>query len=193
MLAGERFDFEGRFHELSDTWLSPIHHHAEGPLRGSEEDPWLDEKWRAEPSVPAVIPLMAGSIRSRMLQIMLPHVAGWNVHWIHPRFWNIPERFPDIVESVSEHAVGADRDPSELWSSAEIYMTFPGSRGLPVDLPDGLAPLPADVETLARCEVAAPGVPNELNDPYQECKFGRSAGCLVSTATHEIVLKANYE
>lgn len=184
LLAGERFDFDGRFHRLSDTWLSPIHHHAEGPLRGSDVDPWLDSEWRAEPSVPAGIPLMAGSIGPRMLGIMSPHVAGWNVHWSHPRFWNSPERFPDIVESVSEHAVGADRDPGELWSSAEIYMILPGRRGLPVDLPDDLAPLPGDVETLARCEAAridhlivlvdpqTPGAVDRLADLVREYRMG---------------------
>ncbi|MDX1689995.1 MAG: LLM class flavin-dependent oxidoreductase [Acidimicrobiia bacterium] len=151
LLAGERFDYDGRFHRLEDTWLSPVHRLGEA---SAEELGWLDDDWATQPVEPLDIPLMAGSLGPRMLGIVLPHVAGWNVHWGDRIFWNRPEAFPDVAERIAEHAEGAGVDPGSLWSSAEIFMEFDGARGLPVPVPDDLAALPADVETLQRCAEA---------------------------------------
>ena len=153
LLAGERFDYDGRFHELEDTWLSPVY-------RNTSEDPdgveaaWLDDEWRMKGTEPADIPIMAGSLGPRMLQIMLPHSAGWNVHWSNRRLWNDPARFPEIAERVAEACTEAGRDPDDLWASAEIWAQGDGAVGLPLNVPDDLEPLPITPETLHRCAEA---------------------------------------
>jgi alkanesulfonate monooxygenase SsuD/methylene tetrahydromethanopterin reductase-like flavin-dependent oxidoreductase (luciferase family) len=153
LLSGERFDYEGRYHHLTDTWLSPVHHQESGPVLGGPTG-WLDDDWRSEPSQPLDIPLMAGTLGPRMLRIMLAHVAGWNVHWVSRAFWNTPESFPDLVQRIAEACGEIDRDPNELWSSAEIWAQDDDGQGLPVNVPDDLRPLPLDSDTLHRCSQA---------------------------------------
>ena len=164
LLAGERFDFDGRFHRLDDTWLSPIHRHDEGPTR---EEPygWLDLEWAAEPTRPLDIPLMAGTLGPRMLSIMLPYVSGWNVHWSDRPFWNNPESFPGVAGQIGAASDATDLSFANLWSSAEIWMQFDAARGLPVPVPEDLRPLPASPETLHRCAEAGIDHLIVLTDP----------------------------
>lgn len=155
LLAGERFDFDGRFHQISDTWLSPVHR-----LRSPGFDPervqptgWLDPEWETQPTVPLDIPIVAGSTGPRMLNILLPYAAGWNVHWSNPRFMNQPENLTSLHDWVGEMSIEAG-DPGDIWRSAEIYMQFDDARGLPISVGDELQPLPADVDTFRRLEQA---------------------------------------
>lgn len=151
LFAGERFDFHGRFHDLEDAWLSPVHRmlspgHDPARFRPTR---WLDEEWESEEIVPLDIPFMAGTLGPRMLRLMLPHVAGWNVHWGDEPFMNRPENLPPLLESIDEHCREAGRDPSTVWRSAEVYMRFPGARGLPMVTPPDLEPLEPTVDVLA--------------------------------------------
>lgn len=156
LLAGERFDYQGRFHQLEDTWLSPVHR-----LRAPGRDPtriqptrWLDDDWETEPTTPVEIPIMAGTVGPRMLKLMIPHSAGWNVHWGDEQFMNRPENLPALHEWIDERFREVGRAPDSLWKSAEVYMQFDGARGLPVQVPDDLNPLQPDVETLHSLEEA---------------------------------------
>lgn len=164
LLSGERFSYEGRFHQLHDTWLSPVHRPVEGPAKG-QPNPWLDEDWASQPTTPLDIPIMAGTLGPRMLSIMLPHADGWNVHWSHRPFWNRPESFPEVEKTIADAGASVGADTAGLWRSAEIWMQFEGSRGLPVKTPDDLVPLSASVETLHRCAEAGIDHLIVLTDP----------------------------
>ena len=164
LLSGERFDYQGRFYRLTDTWLSPLHHQEGGPI-DNQDTSWLDDEWRAQPSTPVNLPIMAGTLGPRMLRIMLPHAAGWNAHWGDPPFWNNPESFLSIKARIAEACLASGREPDTLWSSAEVWMRFDNAQGLPIALPEELRPLPATTESLMRC--AAAGIDHliVLTDP----------------------------
>ena len=149
LLAGERFSYEGEFHTLEDTWLSPVHRPAP-----RESSSWLDSDWATQPTAPLDIPIMAGSLGPRMLGITLPHASGWNVHWTDRPFWNHPEQFPDVAAHIATHAAAAGRKPDELWASAEVWAQTEEAQGLPMRAPDDLTPLPLSIETLRRCDAA---------------------------------------
>ncbi|MDX1658372.1 MAG: LLM class flavin-dependent oxidoreductase [Nitriliruptorales bacterium] len=108
LLGGERFDYQGEYWQLEDTWLSTP---PEEPV-----------EW------------MLGSTGPRMLGIALPHVEGWNAHW--GSFRNAVAGFRDLSEQVDEACEAHGRDPADLWRSAEIYVQLDGAIGLPIDLPD---------------------------------------------------------
>jgi alkanesulfonate monooxygenase SsuD/methylene tetrahydromethanopterin reductase-like flavin-dependent oxidoreductase (luciferase family) len=152
LFAGDRFNYDGMYHSLADTWLSPVYRQE----TGSEGQPtgWLDDEWRAEPIQPLEIPLMAGTLGPRMLRIMLPHVAGWNVHWGDRPFWNDPESFPQVVQRIDDVCAQIGRDSREMWTSAEVWVQDAGAHGLPISVPVDLRPLPLTVDTLHRCEQA---------------------------------------
>lgn len=167
LLAGERFDYRGRFHSLTDAWLSPVHR-LKAP--GYDEDrpqltSWLDDDWESQPVEPLEIPIVAGSTGPRMLAIMLPHASGWNVHWGNGRFMNRPESLPSIHEFVDQRSIEAGRDPDDISKSAEVYVQLEGARGLPVKVPDELEPLPARTETLHRVAEAGTDHVIVLVDP----------------------------
>lgn len=156
LLAGQRFDYHGRFHHLDDTWLSPVHRMRSPGYDEERVQPtrWLDDDWETQPTEPLDIPIMAGTLGPRMLQIMLPHAAGWNVHWGDEPFMNQPERLVELHEWLAERCLEAGRDPASIWRSAEIYMQFDEAIGLPVRIPDELQPLPAATDTLHALEEA---------------------------------------
>jgi alkanesulfonate monooxygenase SsuD/methylene tetrahydromethanopterin reductase-like flavin-dependent oxidoreductase (luciferase family) len=167
LLAGERFDYEGRFHRLEDAWLSPVHRLRSLGFDEERMQPtrWLDDDWETQPTVPLEIPIMAGTLGPRMLGIMLPHSSGWNVHWGDEPFMNNPENLPGLHEWLDERCREAGRDPASVWRSAEVYVPFDGARGLPVPVPDELAPLPPDAETLHRLEAVGVDHAIVLADP----------------------------
>ena len=132
LLAGERFSFDGAYWQLDETWLSTI---PEQPV-----------EW------------MVGSKGPRMLDITLPHVHGWNIHWSSPSFWNDPQNFAELNDRISEECSARQRDPADVWRSAEVYVQFDGAVGLPVDLPDDFPAYrgPDDVSALLS-EMSAAG------------------------------------
>jgi alkanesulfonate monooxygenase SsuD/methylene tetrahydromethanopterin reductase-like flavin-dependent oxidoreductase (luciferase family) len=175
LLAGERFDYEGRFHQLDDTWLSPIHRLRSPGYDTGRMQPtrWLDDEWEIEPTTPLDIPIVAGTLGPRMLSIMLPHASGWNVHWGDEPFLNRPESLVSVHSWLDDRCLEAGRRPEEIWRSAEVYIQFEGARGLPVLVPDEFEPLPAEVETLHR--LAAAGVDHVivLADPQTPASVER--------------------
>lgn len=152
LFAGERFDYEGRFHQLEDTWLSPVHHLRSPGYDRDRIQPtrWLDEDWETAPTHPLDIPIVAGTMGPRMIRIMLPYASGWNVHWGDEPFMNHPENLPALHDWLAERCIEIGRNPQEVWKSAEVYIQFDNARGLPLVTPDELQPLPADVDTLHR-------------------------------------------
>ena len=178
LLSGERFDYEGVFHHLEDTWLAPVHR-PQRPIWG-KPNPWLDTEWSSENSRALDIPLMAGTLGPRMLSTMLPHVSGWNTHWSDRPFWNRIESFPAIAEKIAEASHEVGRNPDQLWSSAEMWMQADQPRGLPLELPEDLQPLSVDAETLSKCAQAGIDHLIVLVDPQTP----RAVQSLVE-ATHE--------
>ncbi len=152
LLSGERFDYEGEFHNLEDTWLAPVHR-AERPIK-DKPGRWLDTDWSQENGWPLDIPVMAGTLGPRMLSIMLPHASGWNTHWSDRPFWNRIESFPAIAERIAEASYEAGRNSDHLWSSAEVWAQADRPRGLPLSVPEDLQPLSVDPKTLWECSQA---------------------------------------
>jgi alkanesulfonate monooxygenase SsuD/methylene tetrahydromethanopterin reductase-like flavin-dependent oxidoreductase (luciferase family) len=113
LFAGERFTYEGRYYQLTDTWLANV--------------PAQPMRW------------MIGSLGPRMLGITLPHVDGWNTHWSDDGVWNSADGFRQRNEMVDERCREAGRDPGSVWRSVEIYVALDGAHGLPVDLPEQFA------------------------------------------------------
>jgi alkanesulfonate monooxygenase SsuD/methylene tetrahydromethanopterin reductase-like flavin-dependent oxidoreductase (luciferase family) len=111
LFAGERFSFHGTYHRLEDTWLATV--------------PETPPEW------------MLGSDGPRMLELALPHVDGWNVHWSQmAEFGNRPQRFAATNRRIDEACEAIGRAPDSLWRSVEVYVQAPGARGLPVTLPE---------------------------------------------------------
>jgi alkanesulfonate monooxygenase SsuD/methylene tetrahydromethanopterin reductase-like flavin-dependent oxidoreductase (luciferase family) len=181
LFAGERFDYEGKFHRLEDTWLSPVHR-----LRSTGFDPsriqptsWLDDDWETAPTEPLDIPIVAGTLGPRMLRIMLPHASGWNVHWGDEPFRNDPGRLPDLFDWLDQQCAEVGRDPRDVWRSAEVYMQFDDAVGLPIVTPPALKPLPADVDTLHRLEASGVDHVIVLADPQTPASVERLAALVL--------------
>jgi alkanesulfonate monooxygenase SsuD/methylene tetrahydromethanopterin reductase-like flavin-dependent oxidoreductase (luciferase family) len=103
LLHEGRIDFEGRYYSLTDCVLDPRGPREKGP------------------------PLLLGSVGPRMLEIGLPHVAGWNA-WFED-FDNDPGRFRQIVERVEAACRMVGRDPAEVQATAAMLLQF-GERPL---------------------------------------------------------------
>jgi alkanesulfonate monooxygenase SsuD/methylene tetrahydromethanopterin reductase-like flavin-dependent oxidoreductase (luciferase family) len=103
LLREGRIDFEGRYYTLRDCVLEPRGPRPEGP------------------------PLIVGSVGPRMLEIALPHVAGWNV-WFDD-FDNDPGTFRHVVERVETACRKVGRDPADVQATAALLLQF-GERPL---------------------------------------------------------------
>jgi probable F420-dependent oxidoreductase len=116
MLAGERVDARGRFHDADDVVLLP-------PPRRR-------------------VPIMIGSNGPRMLGIALPHADVWNT-W-YDDYGNSVEGFAALNASISEAARIAGRDPAAVQRSACVLVALDaaGERaavpGVPAVPPDRL-------------------------------------------------------
>lgn len=108
LLAGERVNFEGRFHSVADAVLLP--------------------------PFPTAPKLMVGANAPRMLSITLPHVDAWNT-WFTP-YGNTVEGFALHNAAISEAAEQAGRDPAEIERSACVLVEVDGGSGeRPRDVP----------------------------------------------------------
>jgi alkanesulfonate monooxygenase SsuD/methylene tetrahydromethanopterin reductase-like flavin-dependent oxidoreductase (luciferase family) len=94
-------DFEGRFHVARDLELVPA----------------------ARPD----LPLMIGSIGSRVLAATLPHVDLWN-GW-HDWFDNDPDRLSEMVADVAGACRSVGRDPAQVGMTAAVAVRAPGGSG----------------------------------------------------------------
>jgi alkanesulfonate monooxygenase SsuD/methylene tetrahydromethanopterin reductase-like flavin-dependent oxidoreductase (luciferase family) len=115
LLAGERVDFRGRYHEVRDAVLLPP------PLRRPQ--------------------LMVGGNGPRLLAATLPHVAWWNTWW--DRFGNRAEGFPAFNRSIDEACERAGRDPREVRRSVCLLVEVGGGAGERPLRPEA-PPLPLD-------------------------------------------------
>lgn len=97
LLAGEVFDFEGRYHHLAGAELAPAPRHG-GP------------------------PLMIGSNGPRMLELTLPYVAAWN-SWFED-FDNDPKILPGLLDRIDTACSAVGRDPSTLEKTVAALFQF---------------------------------------------------------------------
>jgi probable F420-dependent oxidoreductase len=117
MLAGERVDARGRFHDVERVVLLPPPHRR--------------------------VPIMIGSNGPRMLGIALPHADAWNT-W-YDDYGNSPEGFAELNARISDAARSAGRDPADIERSACVLVALPdaGERapipGAPAIGPEALA------------------------------------------------------
>jgi probable F420-dependent oxidoreductase len=117
MLAGERVDARGQFHDAEDVVLLP-------PPRRR-------------------VPIMIGSNGPRMLSIALPHADAWNT-W-YDDYGNSPEGFAALNARISDAAEQAGRAPSDIQRSACVLVALDGAGerppipGAPAIAPDALA------------------------------------------------------
>jgi probable F420-dependent oxidoreductase len=88
LLAGERFDFDGRFYRLEGAELLPPPARTGGPG------------------------FMVGSIGPRMLAATLPHVSAWNV-WFD-EFYNRPEGIERPLRELHRGCEAVGRDPATI-------------------------------------------------------------------------------
>jgi len=100
LLAGERVALDGRFYRAEDAVLLPP------PARR--------------------LPLLVGSVGSRLLAAALPHVEAWNC-W-YDQYGNAPEGFAELNARVDEAAAEAGRDPADLARSACVLVAFDPDR-----------------------------------------------------------------
>jgi probable F420-dependent oxidoreductase len=98
MLAGERVDARGRFHDAERVVLLPPPHRR--------------------------VPIMIGSNGPRMLGIALPHADAWNT-W-YDDYGNSPVGFAELNARISDAARGAGRDPADIERSACVLVALPG-------------------------------------------------------------------
>lgn len=147
LLAGERFDFDGRFIQLEDAFL-PTTHRVE----------WRRGLPSTGTTTPLAVRWMTGSTAPRMLAATVPHVAGWATHWSNDNFWNDPGRLAETWPVLDAAAADAGRDPREIWRAAEAWVQVTAAQGLPIAVPDDLVPVSGGtssiVEYLHRCEEA---------------------------------------
>lgn len=97
LLAGQRVDFEGRFHTLAGAELLPA------PRPGGP-------------------PLMIGSNGPRLLALTLPHVQGWNSWFTH--FDNDPARLPPLLDQVDRICREVGRDPATVERTVTVLLQF---------------------------------------------------------------------
>jgi alkanesulfonate monooxygenase SsuD/methylene tetrahydromethanopterin reductase-like flavin-dependent oxidoreductase (luciferase family) len=97
LLAGERFDYHGRFHHLEGAELAPA------PRPGSPR-------------------LMIGSNGPRMLAATLPHVHAWN-SW-YEDFDNDPGALPTLLDQIDRACAAAGRDPATLSKTVAVLVQF---------------------------------------------------------------------
>lgn len=103
LLAGEEFDFAGKYYTLNDCVIDPP-----GPRVGT-------------------LPLMVGSGSPRMLDITIPYVQSWNA-W-YAWFDNQPEKLAPWMQKVDEACERAGRDPKSVERTCAIYVGLPSGAG----------------------------------------------------------------
>ena len=116
MLAGERVDAHGRFHDAEDLVLLPP------PSRR--------------------VPIVIGSNGPRMLGIALPHADAWNT-W-YDDYGNTVEGFAALNSRISDAAQEAGRNPGEVERSACVLVALEGAGEREPD-PDAPAVAPQDL------------------------------------------------
>ncbi len=95
LLAGERFDYDGRFYRLLDCELAP-------PARPTR--------------------LMVGSNGPRMLGVTFPHVDSWNT-WFED-FDNDPARLSPLLEDIARAETAAGRSPGSIERTVALLFQF---------------------------------------------------------------------
>ena len=103
LLREGQIDFEGQFYSARDCELLPRGPRPDGP------------------------PLMLGTTRPRMLSIAVPHIDMWN-EW-HDRVFNTPEGAAEMSAHVTDAAIEAGRDPSEIARTVTVLVQLPGGTG----------------------------------------------------------------
>jgi alkanesulfonate monooxygenase SsuD/methylene tetrahydromethanopterin reductase-like flavin-dependent oxidoreductase (luciferase family) len=96
LLAGERFDFDGRFYRLEGAELLPPPARSGGPK------------------------FMVGSIGPRMLAATLPHVSAWNV-WFD-EFDNRPEGVERPMRALQRGCETVGRDPATIEKTIAVLV-----------------------------------------------------------------------
>ena len=102
LLAGERVDYTGTYHEVVGAELVPT------PRPGGP-------------------PLMIGSLGERVLRATLPHVAAWNA-W-YAWYGNTPEGFSELDHRIDQLCREVGRDPKEVARTAAVLVEAPGALG----------------------------------------------------------------
>lgn len=130
LLAGERVEFHGEFHDVTGAELLP----------------------RPRPGGP---PLMIGSNGARMLSIALPHVAAWN-SWFTD-FGNDPAQLRGLLERIDRACEAVGRDPATLEKTVAVLLKFDDQ---PSRRSAGTRPITGPTERMAEtlAEFAATGI-----------------------------------
>jgi len=118
LLDGERFTFEGRFHQVHDAVLLPR------PARRP--------------------PLMVGSTGDRVLAATLPYVDTWNT-WFD-WYGNTPEGFETKLREIDAACERADRDPASIERSACVLVRLGDSNERSDE--EGVTPLEGSAEEI---------------------------------------------
>jgi alkanesulfonate monooxygenase SsuD/methylene tetrahydromethanopterin reductase-like flavin-dependent oxidoreductase (luciferase family) len=133
LLREGQIDFQGEFYTARDCELLP---------RGAVE---------VHPNGP---PLMLGTTRPRMLNIAAPHIDMWN-EW-HDRVLNTPEGAAEMSAKVTDAAIEAGRDPSEIERTVTVLVQLNGGTGRAAggEIAKPTPPLKGTPEELARAIAA---------------------------------------
>ena len=118
LLDGERFTFEGRFHQVHDAVLLPR------PARRPR--------------------LMVGSTGDRVLAATLPHVDTWNT-WFD-WYGNTPEGFEAKLSSIEAACERAGRDPASIERSVCVLVRLGDTKERPDQ--EGVTPLEGSPEEI---------------------------------------------
>jgi probable F420-dependent oxidoreductase len=150
MLAGERVDARGRYHDAEDALLLP-------PPRRR-------------------VPVMIGSNGPRMLSIALPHADAWNT-W-YDGYGNSADGFAALNARISDAAQRAGRDPAGIARSACVLVALDGAVERSAD-PEAPAIRPeALADHLARLAQAGADEAILVADPITEDSIVRLGGRL---------------
>lgn len=103
LLAGEEVSHSSEFYEMDRCVLLP-----QGPSGGS-------------------LPLLVGSIGSRVLQITAPHMSMWNA-W-YAWYDNRPTGLAPLLDKVHLSLAEAGRGPGDVEMTTAVLMQFPGGEG----------------------------------------------------------------
>jgi alkanesulfonate monooxygenase SsuD/methylene tetrahydromethanopterin reductase-like flavin-dependent oxidoreductase (luciferase family) len=151
LLAGERVDFRGRFHELDGAVLRPP------PARRP--------------------PLMVGGAGPRLLAAALPHVDWWNT-WFED-YGNRAEGFPALDARIDEACRRVGRSPREVRRSACLLVGLDGAIGGRAHRPGVTAlPLAALADELRALEEAGAAEAILVLDPITERSVRAAAATL---------------
>jgi probable F420-dependent oxidoreductase len=126
LLRDGAIDFDGRFHQVRDAVLLP------------------------RPARPGGPPLLIGSSGPRMLEITIPHVAGWNAWYADTA--NRADGVPALRDRVDAACRAAGRDPADIERTVAVQVQLPGGRGRVMGDPDrrqAVTPLAGSTDVIA--------------------------------------------